>query len=1113
MKCDVVGPVETPSYPPIYNEMPASNNQSCYNASDPCSDRYPFSENWENINPVTIRLNFHFIKTGDVGLNFGEEDGNCPNCSSNDDRSIYDQAEYFLHELNSSAMGMNDFLQYYDDNGNELDPPIRFKDESGNEVPNLGDTKLRFELYEEDNLGSVHIHEIDEYKFEHSVGDMEGPCEDGQITLDNPKADFSVYGDKVIDIFFYDEWSPVHGYDDSEGNFRTCRVIRGSGYQYDYFIELTNLWYLWQYTRQNEPNSSFGRWTYRSILWHELGHVFGLYHTFPTGGCCDANENGLQNEFGSYNRVTNNTMGYNPHFVTFSPCQLEKIFNRLYNNDFQWAELDPNFDSEDQDEPLTPVISIDGQTEVTWDQDVKVTKHIFVESGSRLNIDAEIRMSPGAHIMVKRGAMLEIKNGAKLTNLRPNCERWGGIWVMGNKDRNHPDDRYAPFAADGQDPGRLVVNPDAVIENARWGVNSGLYFWLPYIGGNDPFWPSPWLLDPGGYIYADGATFKGCDQGVRFLPYDRENKSKLYNCEFINSFFAINPIKVGVAIDRNFGIEIKGCKFQRISSHGILLKDASFNIHNNCEFKKIPGTAISALYTSITPQFNYLYNIGKEDGNASSSGNTFEDNLLDIRIESYPLTRNPLKIKGNSFKGFWDANNPDQNQTKNIEVFNSFVSIQNNDFDDVYHNISLNCRDEFMTEILDNDFINFHTAIWYEELGNGKGGNHETQFACNSFYGNNSSGVLIDKSGINNQGGQIDYNDNRWYRDVNQEPIPQSGVYDIRVNTSGGVDPFLVGPVFTYSIKQNTPSLDPIRPLCNLTSGHPNCQLNQNYQLFENAQEPVNCNDSDSDFTGAEILSADDIRDKLDSMDQYGNDAVVGFDYRDLEGRLYRLIKGEADSLLELNQFNAADSLLSLEDGVIYDQHRLGIRLYHRAYDEARTLLNSINGETTEVADFKTVQHLHIDFLADSTYTLDSNDISTLENIAVKRHIPSSHARALLSIIDGRSWDPVFPSIEEVDSVELRQSDKVASGENKTVVFPNPSDGLFTIIPNSETFHTDKPLNIQVYDITGHRVFESQQLTGQKGNIEILLRDVAKGMYLLQIKQEGVHETIKIIKQ
>jgi len=469
-----------------------------------------------------------------------------------------------------------------------------------------------------------------------------------------------------------------------------------------------------------------------------------------------------------------------------------------------------------------------------------------------------------------------------------------------------------------------------------------------------------------------------------------------------------------------------------------------------------------------------------------------------------------MKIKGNSFEGFWNANNPDQNQTKNIEVFNSSVLIQNNEFDNVYHNISLNCRDEFVTEIIDNDFNNFHTAIWYEELGNGKDGNHETQFACNSFKNNASSGVLIDKSGINNQGDDIKYNDNKWDRGGNNDPI--QGVYDIRVNNSGGGDPFLVGEVFTYSIKENTPPLDLIRPLCNTTSSHLNCQFIQNYKLEEEATESI-CDDYDSDFLEAEILTIDDIRDKLDSMDQYGNDAVVGFEYRNLEGRLFRLIKGEADSLLELNQFNAADSLLSLEDGVIYAQHRVGIRLYNRAYDEARTLLNSINGETTEVADFKTVQHLHIDFLADSTYTLDSNDISILESIAMKRHIPSSHARALLSIIDGRAWDPVFPSIEEVDSVELRQSEKVASAENKTLVYPNPSDGLFTIIPNSEVFHTDKALDIQVYDITGHRVFESQQLTGQAGNFQILLPDVSKGMYLLHIKQHGVQETVKIIKQ
>jgi hypothetical protein len=131
----------------------------------------------------------------------------------------------------------------------------------------------------------------------------------------------------------------------------------------------------------------------------------------------------------------------------------------------------------------------------------------------------------------------------------------------------------------------------------------------------------------------------------------------------------------------------------------------------------------------------------------------------------------------------------------------------------------------------------------------------------------------------------------------------------------------------------------------------------------------------------------------------------------------------------------------------------------------------------------------------------------------MKRHIPSTHARALLSIIDGRSWDPVFPSIEEIDSVDLRNTGKEESVEDKTMVFPNPSDGKFTIVPNRETFHAEKALDIQVYDITGQRVYESQQIIGQSGNFQILLGHVSKGMYLIHIKQQGVQETVKIMKQ
>jgi hypothetical protein len=55
-------------------------------------------------------------------------------------------------------------VQYYEEgNTTKLDPPILFLDKAGVEVPNLGDGKLRFELYEENGMGSVFIHNVEDY--------------------------------------------------------------------------------------------------------------------------------------------------------------------------------------------------------------------------------------------------------------------------------------------------------------------------------------------------------------------------------------------------------------------------------------------------------------------------------------------------------------------------------------------------------------------------------------------------------------------------------------------------------------------------------------------------------------------------------------------------------------------------------------------------------------------------------------------------------------------------------------------------------------------------------------------------------------------------------------
>ena len=1115
MECGFQESAESPQYPPIYNEMPSSGNESCYNPNHPCKDKYPFTENWSQVNEVTVRLNIHFIKTGDVGLNFGENDANCPDCGVDYNNQFTAEyvANYLVSELNRTSTQMSDYVQYYEVGDNtRLDPPIPFLDDAGNQVPNLGDTKLRFELYEENDQGSVHIHEIEEYKFENNPNTMEGPCEDGQSGLS--KDGFSVYGDDVLDVYIYDEWAPIDGYTNSENQYVSCRLIRGQASIQSSQVDLLNMWYFWRQKNLNSEEENFFIYNYVSTLWHEIGHDFGLSHTFPGSSCCDANERGLLNENDEVFHVTNNTMGYNPHYVTFSPCQLDRMFNYIYENQPDYVELDENIDLTYAKEPLSPPIVVDDPNDVTWDQDQQVNRHIVVKSGNRLNIDAEIRMAPDAFIFVERGAMLHIKAGGKITNYEFNCDQWGGIWVVGNEERNHPDNWDDNFSPDGQDPGRVIISRGA-IENARWGINSGIYLWLPKVTG----FPMPsFTMLTGGYIYADQATFRKCDQGVRFLPFKKQNKSLFSNCRFLANPGTSDAMQVGVVIDDNVGIEFKGCEFNGMQSHGILMKDAGFNINNGCLFTNINGTAISAFYSgNYIPSDGLIYHIGKwpTAQTPNPPKNEFRFNKLDIRIESlYFLRTHELSITDNTFESNWDPNSPNENQSKNIEIFQSKVNIRDNTFDDTYVNISLKCINIYPTRIVDNDFTNFHTAIWYEELKNPKK-EQNSQFACNEFSGNHSSGVLVDGARIINQGTNKIYNNNEWDRDSNDEPIPD--VLDIRVEpvgdgNAGDPDPFSISSVFTYSVEEELPPIHPARPLCNMTSSHSNCSSDQDYDLYEKARNNY-CDNINGFVDSGDSLSLYEIQVLLDSMDQFGNSAVENESYGDLETRKYRIIMHQVDSLMSLDQHAAADAILSSETDIEYVIHRFGIRLRLEQYDAARTYLNSLSGETIEIADFKTVQNVHLDLLSDTTYEINATDIQTLEAIAEKRHYPSSHARSLLSIIDGRSWDPVFPTVEDTIIIE----GLVLSGEstkgNQTQVFPNPSDGIFTIIPNSEKFQKGYEVQFLIYDLTGKQVHKAVIPEFQSESHSLNLNGLSSGIYLLHMWQQGHHETHKIIKQ
>ncbi|MFH0867139.1 MAG: T9SS type A sorting domain-containing protein [Bacteroidota bacterium] len=103
----------------------------------------------------------------------------------------------------------------------------------------------------------------------------------------------------------------------------------------------------------------------------------------------------------------------------------------------------------------------------------------------------------------------------------------------------------------------------------------------------------------------------------------------------------------------------------------------------------------------------------------------------------------------------------------------------------------------------------------------------------------------------------------------------------------------------------------------------------------------------------------------------------------------------------------------------------------------------------------------------------------------------------------GGPGDNVF-----IDNIILRENiitdASVLLNENTKIdIFPNPSDGLFTVcIPNDISLH--KFINIEIYDVIGKLIFQSEinpTVGGQKSKIDI--STFPKGMYFLKVHDDN----------
>ncbi|MCO6493837.1 MAG: hypothetical protein J5I98_35785, partial [Phaeodactylibacter sp.] len=298
---------------------------------------------------------------------------------------------------------------------------------------------------------------------------------------------------------------------------------------------------------------------YARILNHEVGHSLSLGHSSycqnqcqgidldpeqecgplcPSQGTCEPEPNPSQvfcPETGeTVGHCTwnfgNNIMQQGYRINALTPCQWETAYRFALNSQL------PMYVFGGECEGTGPPIVIPSNTEKTWDFPRTVSGDVIVEPNATLYVNCLVLMGPGRRFHVKRGGKLVVQNGA----IRAWCEeeRWGGIWVEGNRGEEQPD--YEASVNDyGDHLAGVVVLLNATLEGAGTAVTTRK---LGDPDNRDYF---------GGLVFAAHSDFVGNKRAVEFMLYEKPNKSLFFD----NLFDGLGePGSMGVTIWRCHGI-------------------------------------------------------------------------------------------------------------------------------------------------------------------------------------------------------------------------------------------------------------------------------------------------------------------------------------------------------------------------------------------------------------------------------------------------------------------------------------------------------------------------------------------------------------------------------
>ncbi|HNL38691.1 MAG TPA: right-handed parallel beta-helix repeat-containing protein, partial [Saprospiraceae bacterium] len=565
-------------------------------------------------------------------------------------------------------------------------------------------------------------------------------------------------------------------------------------------------------------------------LGHEIGHRFGLCHSFAAENACPdlnpvahcggpsctnscpnvppgsalPNACGGNTDFCCYCTygASNNLMGAN---VGGDECALTKAqWSQLYGQMWNAPPSFVYFDLSSCPAPSgQPEIEISGPTPVVWDGFKMTNQDIRVKTGATLVIQCEVLMGQNKSILVERGARLFVQGG-KIKSWLPEC-RWLGIYVAGNNMMDQPS------VADAQNT-NVVLNPNgagyvwlngAVIENAAIGVATK--------ASSSASTPESHF---GGLITSFGSDFINNGKAVEFMRYERDNNSYFENTEIKSVGAPPMHVSFGVSIWACRGIRFDNTQFSLLSQYGIQAYNATLRVEN-CSFNRVNyGLKSEATMPNISKGDTWVENSVFSFNRYDIYCNAGPNNVYGYQIRNNNTFLNGITPKvGIRIAGESRFNIGDQGQLPNI--FNGKVI--------------------GVAAISTGPHQNFIRCNYFEtHYPNGMKVLHQNsklEILTNQFLGTSASGsngTEIQLEGAPNSPGEIGFYQgspalgagNCFAQPENAVVVPQSNTVEFRY----------------YVLDQQDPGFDPcLRPTGSETDGG-----NWNYKIFP-SQENSKC--------------------------------------------------------------------------------------------------------------------------------------------------------------------------------------------------------------------------------------------------------------------------------